>query len=141
MLNIDYINQLGLSPEENTLLKSIQDNYDKILFESFTQNKVPKVLIQEGEEKNSITDIQDKKDSILSLRSKIKTHRMDLLNQTKESIIQAISSIKGDDMDASLAILTDSQKSVEFAKDLEKLTTYLNMYVKALTDLIREKNK
>ena len=49
MLNIDYINQLGLSPEENTLLKSIQDNYDKILFESFTQNKVPKVLIQEGE--------------------------------------------------------------------------------------------
>ena len=66
---------------------------------------------------------------------------MDLLNQTKESILQAISSIKGDDMDASLAILTDSQKSVEFAKDLEKLTTYLNMYVKALTDLIREKNK
>ena len=89
----------------------------------------------------SIIDLQNKKDHIISIRDKIKNHRVSLVEQSQSSLLKAIENLKNGNTDIVIpqlqSIANDDLKPI---KELEKTTAQLSVYVKALNELIREKN-
>lgn len=146
------IKQINSSEEQKALYEDISAKYELALKESFWTSYTANSFVKDQEDNLSIDELQSKKDKILELKDQI----LKFKNQIDEKVNDLLKNAR-DDLSSVLDTWAINDKSLDIVqkvrddiknteslketnKDLGKTITWMNMYTRALTDLIREKN-
>lgn len=90
---------------------------------------------------NNISDLQNHKDSIISLRENIKNKRVNINEQIKNELITTIQNINNKDINDTKKVLENSISKLGKVKALEDINRELTTYITATNEQIRDLNK